>query len=123
MIWLATAYTAVIGAGAAAFVILVASDQPQGPLILLGSSLAVLSVFLLILNIRWEHPIAQLKYWLLAQNRSNPTDVYRAARRRMEAREHYGDNKPPTVESLRDAAEHGGAWVPRSTVDRQPKRH
>ena len=123
VIWLATAYIAVIGAGASAFVILVASDQPQGPLIVLGSSLGLLAVVLLILNIQWDQPISHLKLWLTAQNRSDPTDDYRAARRRIEAREKQGENRPPTIESVRDAAEHGGAWVPHSTGnDRRPKR-
>ncbi len=123
VIWLATAYTALIGTAAVAFVILVFSEQPQIPLIVLGSTLAVLTLLVVILNLRWEEPLSHLRYWLLAQDRSDPTDDYRAARRRIRAREQFGDNEPPSVDSIRDAANHGGAWVPRSTSNpRTPKK-
>ena len=115
VIWLATAFVVVIGAAACLFVIVAGTDHIQWPLVVWGLSVSGLVFMLISLSVRWDHPTGRLHTWLLAQNRNDPTDDYRAARRRIRAREQFGDNAPPTVESVRDAADHGGAWVPRST--------
>ena len=123
VIWLGTSFVIVMGAGASAFVIIAGSDQPQRPLIFCGLLFSGLILMLLLMSVRWDQSASRLKVWLSAQNRNNPTDDYRAARRSIEAREEFGSNGPPTIESVKDAANHGGAWVPRSSGSvRQPKR-
>jgi len=124
VIWLATAYTAVIGAGAAAFVIVVATEQPRGPLIVFGCSLAGLALLILLFSIPWSRPANRLRMWLSTTDRTDVNDVYRASRRKAHRQERYGDNSPPSVDSVRDAANHGGAWVPHSSGnERAPHRH
>lgn len=119
--WLATSFVIVIGTAAAAFVIIAGTDQIQWPLVVWGFSISGLVVILLLLSARWDRPMSRLQTWLLAQNRNNPTDDYRVARRSIRIREEMGNNQPPTVESVRDAADQGGAWVPRSTPRSQNK--
>lgn len=123
VIWLATTYIAVIGAGAAGFVILAVSDNPELPLIVLGSVVGGFLLLAILFSIRWEEPMNQLKFWLSARDRRDPAEEYQAARRRVKMREEFGDKKPPSIESVRDAADHGGAWVPHSTgAPKPPKR-
>jgi hypothetical protein len=114
IIWLATAYVVVIGAAAAAFVIIVGAEHFEWPMVIWGLAISGLVIALISLSLRWSQPMGQLQTWLMAQNRSNPTDEYRAARRSIRIREGLGTNEPPTLESVRDAANHGGAWVPRT---------
>ena len=116
VIWLATAIVVVIGAAASAVVIFAGTDQVQQPLIVWGVSFSGLILILLCMNFRWDQPISRLHLWLSAQDREDPTDAYRAARRQARTREKFGSNEPPTVESVRDASNHGGAWVPRSST-------
>ena len=124
VIWLATAFVVVIGAAASAFVIFAATDKRQFPLVIWGIALGGLVIALISHSLRWDQPIGRLQTWLLAQNRSDPTDEYRAARRSIRLREQLGNNEPPSVESVREAANQGGAWVPRSSASPRssPKR-
>lgn len=119
--WLATAFVIVVGAAASAFVIIAGTDQIQWPMVIWGLSISGLVFILISLSVRWDRPISRLQTWLLAQNRNDPTDDYRAARRSIRIREEMGNNQPPSIESVRDAANHGGAWVPRSTPRSQKK--
>ena len=119
VIWLATTIVIVLGASSTAFVVLFATENNTVPLIVWGGCFAAIVLVLLIVNISWEEPVNQLKFWLSYQKRGNAEDEYSAARRRIHAREKYGTNEPPSVESVRDAANHGGAWVPRSSATRR----
>jgi hypothetical protein len=121
VIWLATTYIAVIGAGAAGFVIVAVSENPEFPLIILGLIVGGFFLLAIIFHIRWEEPVNQMKFWLFARDRRDNGEEYQAARRRIKMREEYGDKQPPSIESVRDAADHGGAWVPRSNVKKDRK--
>lgn len=122
VIWLATTYITVIATGAAAFVIIAVTEKPDGPLWILGGSVSGLLLIMMLMNISWDEPVSQLKYWLSAQERHDPTKDYSAARRRIASREKFGGNAPPSIDSVRDAADHGGAWVPRSTGTPKPPK-
>ena len=125
VIWLATSFIILIGAAATAFVILAATREAQDQYfvwLVWGGCFTGLCVVLILISMHWEEPINQLKFWLTYQERNDATDLYRAARRRQEVRDELGGNQPPTIESLRDAAEHGGAWVPRSSGGKQRPR-
>jgi hypothetical protein len=123
VIWLATAFVVVIGAAASAFVIIAGTDDIQWPMIVWGLAIGGLIFTLVSLSVRWDQPMGRLQTWLLAQNRSDPTDDYRAARRRSRAREEIEAKQPPSVESVREAADHGGAWVPRSVPQSAKREH
>ena len=120
--WLATAFVIVIGAAASGFVIVFGTEAPMGPLIVSAIALSGLVMVLVSLSVRRDNPVSRLHLWFSAQNRSDPTDDYRAARRRIKAREQLGQNEPPTVETVRDAANHGNAWAPGSAVSAESKR-
>ena len=120
--WLATAFVIVIGAAASIFVIVFATEERKGPLIVSAIALSSLVMILVSLSVRRDNPVNRLHLWFSAQNRSDPTDDYRAARRRIKDREQLGQNEPPTVETVRDAATHGNAWAPRSAVSAESKR-
>jgi CHASE2 domain-containing sensor protein len=120
--WLATAFVIVFGAGASLFVIIFATEERKGPLIVSAIALSSLVIILVSLSVRRDNPVSRLHLWFSAQNRSDPTDDYRAARRRMRAREHLGQIEPPTVETVRDAANHGNAWAPGSAVSTESQR-
>jgi len=120
--WLATAFIIVIGAAASVFVIVFVTDERKGPLIVSAIALSSLMMILVSLSVRRDNPVNRLHRWFSAQNRSDPTDDYRATRRRIKAREQLGQNEPPTVETVRDAANHGNAWAPRSAVSAESKR-
>lgn len=122
-IWLATTIVLVLGAVGTAFVILIsAPDDYEVPLMVWAGIFTGIILLIAVFNIRWEEPVNQLKFWLSFQNKPDPADAYDAARRRTKHREEYGNLPPPSVESVRDAANHGGAWVPRSNSDRTRPR-
>lgn len=123
-IWLATTIVLMLGAAATAFVVLVSAEKDQEyPLMVWAGIFTIIILVIVIYNIRWEEPVNQMKFWLSFHKTPDPAEAYDAARRRSSHREQYGTNQPPTVESVRDAAEHGGAWVPRSNSNRQrPKK-
>jgi hypothetical protein len=122
VIWLATAYTAFIGLAPVAVVIVVANEHPEYQLLAICGAVAFIVLWILFSHIRWDGPVNRLSYWLFAHERNDPTDAYRAARRRIASREQYGNNQPPNLDSVRDAANHGGAWVPRSNIERRSNR-
>jgi hypothetical protein len=123
VVWLATTFVIVIGAGASAFVIFAGTDRPERPFMIWGLSFAGLVLLLAGLNLRWEQHLSRLRVWLMSYDRSDPTDVYRAARRSAKSREQFGSNQPPSIETVRDAAKHNGAWIPHgSTAPQRLKR-
>ncbi len=122
VIWLATAIVVVIGAAATAVVIFAGTDHVEQPLIVWGVSFSGLIFVLFCMNFRWDQPVSRLHLWLSSQNREDPTDAYRAARRQAQTREKFGSNSPPTIETVRDASDHGGAWVPRSSTSAQSRK-
>jgi hypothetical protein len=122
VIWLATAIVVVIGAAATAVVIFAGTDQIEQPLIVWATSFSGLIFVLFCMNFRWDRPIGRLQLWLSAQDRNDPTDADRAARRQAQTREKFGSNAPPSVETVRDASDHGGAWVPRSSTSAQSRK-
>lgn len=122
VVWLATVFVIVIGAVASGFVVVVSAEGDRWPLIIWGGCFSGLLLLLFLFNLRWDEPIRQLKLWLSSQTQNDPVDHYSVAKRRMEAREKYGTNKPPSVESVREAQQDARRWVPRSSsTDRPPK--
>ena len=117
--WLATVIVVVIGAAATGVVIVAGAERQIEPWLVWGICFSFIIVTMVLWNVRWEEPLNQLKFWLSYREIEDPTDGYSAARRSIETREKFGSQKPPTLESVRDAAEHGGAWVPKASQQRQ----
>lgn len=62
-----------------------------------------------------------LATWLRSRDRTDPLATYRFRRRHTGPRNGPA-NQPPTLESLREAAESATTWVPRSSVPDRPPR-
>ena len=123
VIWLATVIVFVIGAAGSAFVIIASTEQTEVPFMIWGGSFAGIGLILYLMNMNWSQGSEQLKFWLSFQDRRDPADDYRAARRSIEMREEYGNNQPPSVDSVRDAASYGGAWAPHSSASSSRRRN
>lgn len=118
VVWLATAFVVVIGAASTALIILGVSEQPTTPLIVWGSLFGGMGLFLGYLAIPKEG--GKGKNWLQmlmsSRDKTDTTQIYRIARKRAEMKP--GTNGPPTLESVREAAEQGASvrWVPHGSV-------
>lgn len=118
---LATALVLLLGAAATAFMVLAMTERATWrDWAAWGSLFGGVSLFLWSLHRPkdkgrgWE----ELTFWLRRQDRSDPLSDYRFRRRPRTGPSPHG-NKPPTLESIREAAEAGVHWVPRGP---QPER-
>lgn len=123
VLWLATAFVILIGAAACAFIILVAVDHPSLHFVVLGALIGGLILLLLSLAVRRDKHRASgwLRFWLAARDRSNPRNVLRIGRKRRAATGEVGSNAPPTLESVREAAEQNVSWVPHGVPPERPR--
>jgi hypothetical protein len=117
--WLATAFVVVVGAAACAFIILGVVDQPGRPLLVWGSLFGGIVLFLISMAVPRDTQIAKtwIRFWLAARDKTDPNQVYRVGKKRSSAEKPLGANQPPTLESVREAAEQGESvrWVPHGT--------
>jgi hypothetical protein len=122
---LATAVVLLFGAAACGLLILTAVDRPGWPLAGAAAFFLVLSVTLFTWGGRTERPQGRLDLfaWLRGRDTSDPLKDYQPRVRRPEAQQ-FGTNAPPSVETVREAADEFARWVPKSTVDeaRRPTR-
>lgn len=122
--WLATAFVVVAGAAACAFIILGVVDQPTKPLLVWGSLFGGIVLFLISLAVPRDTQIAKswIRFWLASRDKTDPNQVYRVAKKRSSAEVPLGTNQPPTLESVREAAEQGESvrWVPHGSSPEGP---
>lgn len=112
VLWLATAFVTVIGAAACAFIILAAVDQPSSQFLVLACFLGGLAVMLVVLARSGETGTGNpLLLWLRLRKPADPKTVLKIGKKRRAAEE-YGTQQPPTLETVRDAAELNVTWVP-----------
>jgi len=123
--WLATAFVVVVGAASCAFIILGVVDQPTRPLLVWGSLFGGIVLFLASLAIPRETQIAKswIRFWLASREKTDPSQVYRVGKKRSSAEMPLGTNQPPTLESVREAAEQGASvrWVPHGSSPKGPQ--
>lgn len=113
VVWLATAFVILIGAAACAFIILASVEQPSQPFLVWGAAFGgIIVVFALVAVPRDKRQgNGWLRLWLAS--RRTPRHVLRIGRKRP-APTQFGTNAPPTLDSVREAAEQNVTWVPRS---------
>ncbi len=123
--WLAAAFVVVAGAGSCGFIILAVVDQPTRPLLVWGSLFGGLVLFLISLAVPRDTQIARrwIRFWLASRDKTDPNRVYRIGKKRRSAELPLGTNPPPTVESVREAAEQGASvrWVPHGSASESPR--
>ncbi len=123
VLWLATAFVILIGAAACAFIIVVAVENPSQHLVIWGAMFGGLVVLLLSMAVpRDKHSATRwLRFLLSARDRTDPRHVLRIGRKRKSAKEEFGTNSPPTLDSVRDAAEQNVSWVPHGPPPDRPR--
>lgn len=123
--WLATAFVVVVGAAACAFIILGVSDQPTGPLILWGAVFGGIVLLLFSMAMPQHKQIAKtwIRFWLASRDKTDPRKVFRVGKKRRTIEQPLGTNQPPTLESVREAAEQGASvrWVPHGSAPNDPR--
>lgn len=115
---LATAVVLLFGAAACAFLILTVVEQPGWPLAGAAAFFLLLAIVLFTWGTRPDRPQGRqgLLAWLRGRDTSDPLRDYQPRVRRP-ADQQYGTNAPPSVETVREAAEEFARWVPKSTVE------
>lgn len=113
VVWLATAFVILIGAAACAFIILASVEQPSQPFLVWGATFGGLVAVFGFLAMPGDKRQGNgwLRLWL-ASKRTAP-HVVRIGRKKA-APTQFGNNAPPTLESVREASEQNVTWVPRS---------
>lgn len=123
--WLATAFVVVVGAASCAFIILAVVDQPTRPLLVWGSLFGGIVLVLISMAVPRDTQIAKnwIRFWLASRDKTDPNQVYRVGKKRRSAELPLGTNQPPTLESVREAAEQGESvrWVPHGSSPEPPK--
>ena len=122
VLWLATAYVSLFGAAACAVIVLAAVRPPIEPLLVGG---AIIGGFVVLLAVAMFRRDSQgsgrwMLYWL-TRHRANPRSVLRIGRKRSETTPRYGTNSPPTLDSVREAAEENVSWVPHGAPQDRPR--
>lgn len=111
--WLATVFTLVGGFFACTFVVVTSGETP-------GKSLwIVLGVITLLLLTLWllreKPPEAQqrtLKIWYWWKKEEADAFEYKPRIRKRSSQTDYGQNEPPTLESIRETVDDQRTWVP-----------
>jgi hypothetical protein len=124
--WLATAFVILIGAGATAFMVLSMTEQAGWRDWLVWAGCFGGLVWFLWSVVRPQSETAGrgwLRLWLKSTDRSDPLRDYKFRRRRRAPESiPLGGQAPPTVDSVREAAETTIKWVPRDNPPPRDRR-
>ncbi len=111
--WLATVFTLVGGLFACVFVVVTSGEPPGKPMMI---ALGVITVLLLILwLLREKPPEAQqqsLRLWYWWKKEDSNQVEYKPRPRKRSSHIDYGDQKPPTLDSIRETVDEQRTWVP-----------
>jgi len=112
--WLATSFVVLLGTAACAFIVVATVDRPSWDLLNLGALLTGVVIFLACMSISRDRRTgnAWLRLWMAIRGKSDPKTVLRIGRKKSSVESQYGTNAPPTLESIREAAEQNVSWVP-----------
>ena len=124
VMWLVTAFVVVAGAASCAFIIVAVVDQPTKPLLVWGSLFGGIVLLLISMAVPRDTQIAKkwIRFWLASRDKTDPNQVYRVAKKRNSAEMPLGTNPPPTLDSVREAAEQAASvqWVPHGPPQERP---
>lgn len=123
VLWLATVFVVVIGAAACAFIIVSAVERPSEQLFFWGGVFGAVIMVLLVMAFRRDKTFGNvwLTFWASTRTR-NPKNVLRIGRKKS-AKPEYGTNTPPTLESVREAADQNASWVPHGAPPDRSRPH
>lgn len=123
--WLVTAFVVVVGAASCAFIIVAVVDQPTRPLLIGASLFGGVILMLGLMAVPRDKQIAKswIRFWLASRDKTDPNQVYRVGKKRRSTEMPLGTNQPPTLESVREAAEQGASvrWVPHGSSPEGPQ--
>lgn len=122
VLWLATVSVVLIGVAGCVFIIAVAVEKPSEYIPLLCGVLLLLALWL-----AWALTPRNklsgngwLRLWIATRNRADK-NVLRIGRKRKTAKAEFGKNTPPTLDSVREAAEQNVSWVPHGAPPNRPR--
>ena len=122
--WLVTAFVVVAGAASCAFIIVAVADRPTKPLLIGASLFGGVVLMLGLMAVPREKQIAKnwIRFWLASRDKTDPNKVYRVGKKRSSAEMPLGANQPPTLDSVREAAEQAASvqWVPHGPPQERP---
>ena len=111
--WLATVFTLAGGLFACVFVVVTSGEPPGRPMLV---AIGVITVLLLLSwLLRDKPPEARqesLRLWHWWKKKENKTCEYTPRPRKRSRQNQDGNNQPPTLESIREAADDQRTWVP-----------
>ena len=123
--WLVTAFVVVAGAASCAFIIMAVVDRPTRPLLIGAGLFGGLVLVLGLMAVPRDTQIAKswIRFWLASRDKTDPNQVFRVGKKRNSADTPLGTNQPPTLESVREAAEQGASvrWVPHGSSPDGPQ--
>jgi hypothetical protein len=111
--WLATVFTLTGGLFACVFVVVTSGEPPGRPMMV---AIGVITILLLLLwLLRDKPPEARqesLKLWHWWKKKESETYEYKPRPRKRSHQTQYGNNQPPTLDSIREAVNDQRTWVP-----------
>lgn len=111
--WLATVFTLVGGLFACVFVVVSSGEPPGRPMMV---AIGVITVLLLVLwLLRDKPPETQqdsLRVWYWWKKKEAETNEYKPRPRKRSSYVDYGNNPPPTLDSIRETVDDQRTWVP-----------
>ncbi len=111
--WLATVFTLAGGLFACIFVVVTSGEAPGKPMLI---AIGIITVLLLMLwLLREKPPEAQqqsLRLWYWWKKEESECYEYKPRPRKRSSHVDYGNQQPPTLESIRETVDDQRTWVP-----------
>uniref|UniRef100_A0A7C2JZ14 Uncharacterized protein n=1 Tax=Schlesneria paludicola TaxID=360056 RepID=A0A7C2JZ14_9PLAN len=119
--WLATAFVFLVGAIATALTLLSMAERAgwQDWTVWAGLFGGAVLMLWALSGSGEKGPANARFFWVRVRSRTDPLTVYKPKRRRSSDGRPLGSNQPPTLESVREAAESSVQWVPHSQPERE----
>lgn len=119
--WLATAFVVLIGSVATAVTLLAVAERTGWRDWTIWGILffGVVVMLWALSGTGSAGSVSSLYSWIRVRNRVDPLTLYKPTLKRHGDGRPIGSNQPPTLDSVREAAETGVQWVPHSQPERE----
>lgn len=111
--WLATVFTLAGGLFACVFVVVTSGEPPGKPMLV---AIGIITVLLLVLWLLREKPPEarqqSLRLWYWWKKEEVDSAEYKPRPRKRSRHAEYGNQQPPTLESIRETVDEQRTWVP-----------